>query len=453
MFLLKKGRRKEEVKETKQSVALNQIEVAADQLKAVVEQMKLAASSLDETSSATQQSTFQLIDRLEKTVIYTVQVEEKTKMIERSALKISDVSQRIHADSEVSYNELIRSLHSLKNLQREMDDLRTGHYALLRQMELLVERSQEIHHILSTIASISQRTSILALNANIESARAGEHGKGFSVVANEVGKLANQTSAAVEQTRDILSSIQSGIASTMHMVKSETEQIDNGSNEMNHIFSVLCDFRERLHHMTAMAHDSSQSVDEQTASVQEISVLLEYISSMVQENKNHAHEVAKHMDVQHENVKQVLQVNEAIEKTSNELQTIIKNDERVTATFVDLHVIEQMKEKLTLFLRSYPLARLQTSEHEAYLNEFLKMNENVEAVWSNRVDGTFIYSNPPAGLVNAKARPWFVEAAKGNIYVSSVYISALTKRPCLTISAPIVQDGHVVGVVGIDLSV
>lgn len=81
------------------------------------------------------------------------------------------------------------------------------------------------------------------------------------------------------------------------------------------------------------------------------------------------------------------------------------------------------------------------------------MNENVEAVWSNRVDGTFIYSNPPAGLVNAKARPWFVEAAKGNIYVSSVYISALTKRPCLTISAPIVQDGHVVGVVGIDLSV
>ena len=116
MFLLKKGRRKEEVKETKQSVVLNQIEVAADQLKAVVEQMKLAASSLDETSSATKQSTFQLIDRLEKTVIYTTQVEEKTKMIERSALKISDVSQRIHADSEVSYNELIRSLHSLKNM-------------------------------------------------------------------------------------------------------------------------------------------------------------------------------------------------------------------------------------------------------------------------------------------------------------------------------------------------
>lgn len=101
---------------------------------------------------------------------------------------------------------------------------------------------------------------------------------------------------------------------------------------------------------------------------------------------------------------------------------------------------------------SYPLVRLDATEHERYLNEFLRTNENVEDVWSNRIDGTFIYSNPPAGLVNAKARPWFVEATKGNVYVSSIYTSALTKRPCLTISAPIVQKGQVVGVVGIDLS-
>ncbi len=452
MFLLKKRLNVQESSGEKSSGILSQIEVAADQLKAVVEQMKLAADSLDRTSSATQQSTVQLIDRLEKTVIYTMQVEEKTKMIEQSALKISDVSQRIHADSEASCNELIRSLRSLENLQREMNDLRAGHYALLRQMEMLVERSQEIHHILSTIASISQRTSILALNANIESARAGEHGKGFSVVANEVGKLANQTSVAVEQTRDILSSIQSEIASTMHMVKTETEQIENGSSEMNNVLSLLTDFKERLHHMAAMAYDSSQSVEEQTGSMQEISALLAYISSLALENKDHAHEVAKHMEIQHGNVEQMLRVNEAIEKTSNELQTIIKKDEQEQMFSVDLHVIERMKGKLTSFLHAYPLDCLDVREHKKCLNEFLRTNDNVEAVWSNRIDGTFIYSNPPAGLVNAKARPWFVEAAKGNVYVSSIYTSALTKRPCLTISAPIVQKGQVVGVVGIDLS-
>ncbi|MBB5355288.1 methyl-accepting chemotaxis protein [Anoxybacillus mongoliensis] len=453
MFLLSKRLKGEEGKEEKQNETLSQIEVAVDQLKAVVEQMKLAASSLHHTSHATQQSTGQLVDHLERTVGYALQVEEKTKVIEESALKVSDVSRRIHEYSEASYNELLDAWNSLQKLQYDMNDLRTSHHALIQQMELLVKQSQEIHHILSTIASISQKTSILALNANIESARAGEHGRGFSVVANEVGKLANQTSMAVEQTRNILSSIQSGIHCTMRMVEVENGQIESGSSEMNRVLSLMVGFKERLHDMTALAHESSQSVEGQTASVQEISALLEYISGVVSENKNHAHEVAKHMDIQYENIGRMLKVNEAIEKISNELQTMVKQNEHERTFSTDLRVIEQMKEKLTSFVRSYPFNRLDVSEHEVYLDEFLHVNENVEAVWSNRIDGTFIYSNPPAGLVNAKARPWFVEATKGNVYVSSVYTSALTKRPCLTISAPIVQEGDVVGVVGIDLSV
>ncbi len=64
--LIKKRLKVEEAKEEKPSEILSQIEVAVDQLKAVVEQMKLAASSLDHTSNATQQSTFQLVDHLEK---------------------------------------------------------------------------------------------------------------------------------------------------------------------------------------------------------------------------------------------------------------------------------------------------------------------------------------------------------------------------------------------------
>ncbi len=84
-------------------------------------------------------------------------MEEKTKVIESSALKVSDVSRRIHEYSEASYNELIVAWNSLQKLQLDMDELRTSHYALLSQMELLVKQSQEIRHILSTIASISQK--------------------------------------------------------------------------------------------------------------------------------------------------------------------------------------------------------------------------------------------------------------------------------------------------------
>ncbi|KYD13159.1 hypothetical protein B4119_1698 [Parageobacillus caldoxylosilyticus] len=90
--------------------------------------------------------------------------------------------------------------------------------------------------------------------------------------------------------------------------------------------------------------------------------------------------------------------------------------------------------------------------HQQLLNDFLQSNPEIEAVWSNHLDGTFVYSNPPAGLINAKARPWFIEASKGRTYVSDPYTSALTKRPCITISSPIYDHDRIVGVISVDLS-
>ncbi|BDG47877.1 methyl-accepting chemotaxis protein [Parageobacillus sp. KH3-4] len=257
MFVLKHLLKKEENKNIHHPSsrddrhAAGQIEVAADQLKGIIEQMKLAAVSLNQTSASSKQSTIELMRHLEETVKDTLQVSEKMRMIESFALKISAASQEIHSSSQLFYEELVHSWNALKKLQDEMEQLRESHRVLLQQMDSLVNRSQKINQILSTIGSISQRTSILALHASIEAARTGEHGKGFSVVANEVGKLAGQTSKAVEQTREILSVIQKEIASTTGMVKKETEQIENGSKEMINVLGILDSFKDKLSDITA----------------------------------------------------------------------------------------------------------------------------------------------------------------------------------------------------------
>ncbi|RAK18216.1 methyl-accepting chemotaxis sensory transducer with Cache sensor [Anoxybacillus vitaminiphilus] len=430
-----------------------QVQVAADQLKGVIEQMKLAALSLNQTSTSSKKSTMELMGQIEKTVDYTLRVSEKMRMIESSALKISAASQEIYSSSQSFYEELIHSWNSLKKLQDEMDQLRRSHHILLKQMDNLVNRSQEINQILSTIGSISQKTSILALNANIESARAGKHGRGFSVVANEVGHLASQTSKAVEQTREILSFVQDEIALTTNMVKAETEQIENGSEEMLNVLRILDSFKEKLSNITAMVSDSVQAAGAQSDSVQEIASLLDRISGMALKNKEHAYRVTLDMDEQHQSIEQMMSINDALEKTSNELQSIIKKDESLTVVQIDETVIESMKKKISTLLQSNPFYEMNGEQHKKCLNEFLQSNTEIEAVWSNKLDGTFIYSNPPAGLVNAKARPWFIEAVKGRIYVSDIYTSALTKNPCITISAPICHNNQVVGVIGVDLSI
>ncbi|RXS85789.1 chemotaxis protein [Geobacillus sp. PK12] len=386
-------------------------------------------------------------------LIYTQEVSEKMRMIESAAKEISAASEEIHVSSQQFSKDLIHSWNSLKKLRDEMEKLRAHHAVLLEQMNSLVSRSQEINQILSVIGEISQKTSILALNANIEAARAGEHGKGFSVVANEIGTLASQTSKAVQQTRDILSFVQSEIASTTDVVKEETQQIEAESIEMLAIIGFLDSLQRKLDHITTMVSNSVQAANAQSDSVEEIARLLDHITDLAMENKELVNRVIMDMDEQHESIEKILLINEALESTSNELQHSIGKDYSIAAVSLDETVIKNIVGKISRLLQTCPLHHMDREHHQRLLDDFLQSNHEIEAVWSNRLDGTFVYSNPPARLVNAKARPWFIEASEGRTYVSDPYTSALTKRPCITVSAPIYDHDRVVGVIGVDLSI
>jgi hypothetical protein len=149
----------------------------------------------------------------------------------------------------------------------------------------------------------------------------------------------------------------------------------------------------------------------------------------------------------------MIAISETLDQTSKELQTLVKRDQLQQITEIDLAKINEMKEKVMNLLSQFPLYELDADVHKKALDQFFEENEHIEAIWSNRLDGTFVYSNPPAGLINAKARPWFIEASKNKIFISSIYTSAVTKKPCITISFPIHKNGDIVGVIGVDLIV
>lgn len=458
MFLLKQ-RNKLKTTENLSAAAQNendhingQVQVAADQLMGIVEQMKLAAISLNLASTSSKDSTIELTEHSQKTVEYTSQVAEKMRKIEDSTLKIADVSNVIHSDSQSSFQDLLTSMSSLNSLQTKNEELVKSHYMLINQMESLVNYSNKINEIVEMIGSISKKTSILALNASIEAARAGEHGKGFSIVANEVGNLANQTSKAVEDTRSTIQIIQEEIALSTDMVKEETEQVEGGSRELLNVVGFLEKFKLKLNDITNMVADSTKAVGDQTSSVQEIANLLDQITCMAIKNQEQVDKVHLNSDEQHQQIEQISAITDALTTTSDELQSIIRRDESFSSVKVDDEKIENMKNKISNLLNSVNLHQLNSELHKDHLNKFLFLRKEIEAVWSNKLDGTFVYSNPPAGLVNAKARPWFVEASMGKIFVSEVYTSALTKGSCITISYPIRDNDQIVGVLGVDLS-
>ena len=430
-----------------------EIQVAVDQLKGIVEQVNIASIDLEETSSSSKDKTNILLEHSMQTAENTHQVALKMSEIESSALHISAFSQEILSNSQTSNEELEISYESLQSLQTKFEALKQSHHTLLLQMNQLVNNSRNIHDIVHTIGAISQKTRILALNASIEAARAGDHGKGFAVVANEVGNLANQTSIAVEQTRENLDLILNGINSSTNMVETETKQIEEGTTELQEILKSMQSFKSRLTSITSMVSESTESVEEQRESIQEISQILQEISQLALENKEHVYQVTNDLDKQHENVEEIRSVSNALITTSEELQSLIHKDSAYMNLNIDRALIENSKEILSKPIRSKELISLNPQVHQKLLDSILSTNTQLEAIWSNRLDGTFVYSNPTAALVNAKLRPWFIEASQGKTFVSEVYISALTKKACITLSMPIVDGNKVIGVLGADLSI
>jgi hypothetical protein len=99
-------------------------------------------------------------------------------------------------------------------------------------------------------------------------------------------------------------------------------------------------------------------------------------------------------------------------------------------------------------------ALMEKSVHRKALEDLLSRYGYIEAAWSNDAKGRFVCSIPEAGIANASIREWFVRGIKGEEYTSEVYVSAITRKPCVTLSAPIKsENGSVLGVVGIDLKI
>jgi len=158
------------------------------------------------------------------------------------------------------------------------------------QVEELAGSSLRIGGIVQVIKEIADQTNLLALNAAIEAARAGEQGRGFAVVADEVRKLAERTTSATDEIAGLIGAIQGGINNTVTSMQAANRQADASVSLVNDTENALRRIDEGSRTVASHVADIANALQEQESAVQQIAVSIETIASMAETNSNAATE-------------------------------------------------------------------------------------------------------------------------------------------------------------------
>ena len=156
----------------------------------------------------------------------------------------------------------------------------------------LEQQSKEISAVVNVIKEIADQTNLLALNAAIEAARAGEQGRGFAVVADEVRKLAERTSLSTREIASTVEKIQGGTRNAVQSMVAGVDQVRSGTALAQQAGSSIVEIESGARRVVAVVNDITNSLREQNAASHEIARNVEKIATMVEANNASAEQAA-----------------------------------------------------------------------------------------------------------------------------------------------------------------
>lgn len=218
-----------EVTEDMTGAIADSFNTMAEQFGDIVRQVKNATLAVDGTASDVSKLT---VDLATKNIDQTKQVDAAIQSINEIAESIRQVSQNAAKSADVSLASRVNAREGAEAVEKTnlaMDEIREQINETARSIKRLGESSMEIGNVVEIINNIADRTSILALNASIQAAMAGDAGHGFAVVAEEVQRLAESSSNSTKQIEKLVKSIQSEIKDVSNRMDESIRRVVQGS--------------------------------------------------------------------------------------------------------------------------------------------------------------------------------------------------------------------------------
>jgi methyl-accepting chemotaxis protein len=214
---------------------------------------------------------------------------------EQMAATSFEISRNCHRAADSSQSTSTIAHNGVEVVQRTigvMQQIAHRVKGLSSTVELLGQRSDQIGEIIGTIEDIADQTNLLALNAAIEAARAGEQGRGFAVVADEVRALAERTTRATREIGDMIKAIQTETRGVVSAMEQGVLEVESGTSEATRSSDALREILDQVNEVSSQITQIAGAAEEQTATTGMISGNIQQITALVHNTAAGSHQCA-----------------------------------------------------------------------------------------------------------------------------------------------------------------